>query len=185
MTRAKRKARKPIDHIEPTRERSSRNIMERAGMAYRAKAPIRELFDRDKITPAQFDALCYYRQQAQQAEDDSATMSPMHPDKAMGGGGGSVSGSTIPAQLLRATPAQIETSRIERDILGYGQWALDLLRHVARDDKTLCSWCIETHGGRERYDGKGRLVAIVPVAERRVMREALLSLKYIAGAIVK
>jgi hypothetical protein len=86
---------------------------------------------------------------------------------------------------LRSTPAQIETSRIERDILGYGQWALDLLRHVARDDKTLCSWCIETHGGRERYDGKGRLVAIVPVAERRVMREALLDLKYIAGAIVR
>lgn len=185
MARAKRKQRKVSDHIEPTRERSGRNVMERAGMAYRAKAPIRELFDRDKITPSQFDALCYYRQQAQQAEDDGATMSPMHPDKAMGGAGGSVAGSTVPASLLRATPAQIETSRIEAEILSYGQARLDLLRFIARDDRTLCEWCIERHGGRERYDGKGKLVAIVPVAERRVMKEALQDLKYIAGAIVK
>lgn len=182
---AKRKRKTKSDHIEPTAERASRNIMERAGMAYRAKAPIREMFDRDKLTPMQFDNLCYYRQQAQQAQDDEAAMSPMHPHKAMGGGGGSTQGSTIPAQLLRATPAQIETSRIERDVLSYGRHRLDLLRFVARDDQTLCQWCIQTHGGRERYDGKGKLVAIVPIAERRMMQSALLDLKYIAGVIVR
>ena len=189
MAKPRRKPRKaivePTDYIRPTPERARRNSMETAAMAYRAKAPIRDLFDRDKLTPSQYDALCYYRQLAQQAEDDGAEMSPMHPDKAMGGAGGSVAGSTIPASLMRSTPAQIETSRIERDILAYGQHRLDLLRFIARDDNTLCQWCIERHGGRERYDGKGKLVAIVPVAEKRVMQQALIDLKYIAGAIVK
>lgn len=186
MAKAKRKAKRQADAmILATPERARRNIMERAGRADRAKAPIRDLFDRDKLTPSQYDALCFYRNLAQQAEDDGAEMSPMHPDKAMGGAGGSVAGSTIPASLLRSTPAQIETSRIERDVLAYGQHRLDLLRFIARDDNTLAQWCIERHGGRERYDGSGKLVAIVPICEKRVMQQALLDLKYVAGAIVR
>ena len=185
MGKARKKPRKVEEMILPTYERSRRNAFERAGRADRVKAPIRDLFDRDKLTPSQFDALAYYRHQAQQAEDDGGEMSPMHPEKAMGGAGGSVAGSTIPASLLRSSPAQIETSRIERDILAYGQRRLDLLRFIARDDNTLAQWCIERHGGRERYDGKGKLVAIVPICEKRVMAEALIDLKYIAGAIIR
>jgi hypothetical protein len=159
--------------------------METAAMAFRAKAPIRDLFDRDKLTPSQYDALCHYRHLAQQAEDDGAETSPMHPDKAMGGAGGSAARSMIPASLIRSTPAQMETSRIERDVLAYGQHYLDLLRFVVRDDNTLAQWCIERHGGRERYDRNGKLVAIVPVCEKRVMAKALLDLKCVAGAIVR
>jgi hypothetical protein len=49
----------------------------------------------------------------------------------------------------------------------------------------LSEWCIARHGGRERYDGSGRFVAMVPCAEKRVMAEALLDLKYVAGTIVR
>jgi hypothetical protein len=188
MARKKRKAATPRptnDNVLPTAERGRFNTIESAGMAKRVVSPIRLLFDRKRITGAQYDALSYYRQQAQQAQDDEAEMSPMHPAKAMGGGGGNSRGSSIPASLLRSTPAIIETSRIEAEILRYGQDRLDLLRFIARDDNTLTEWCINRHGGRERYDGAGRFVAMVPCAEKRVMAQALIDLKYVAGAIVR
>ena len=186
MARKKRKAAPMVmQFVRPTTHREAHNDMESAGPAMRVVSPIRMLFDRQRLTAAQYDALCYYRQQAQQAQDDEAQVSPMHPAKAMGGAGGTVRGSSIPASLLRSTPAIIETNRIEAEILRYGQERLDMLRFIARDDCTLTEWCISRHGGRERYDEKGRFIAIVPCAEKRVMAEALLDLKYIAGAIVK
>lgn len=189
MARKKRKAAipRPMNDnvILPTAERARINTIESAGMAKRVVPPIRLMYDRKSINAAQFDALAYYRQQSQQAQDDEAEVSPMHPAKAMGGAGGQTRGSSIPASLLRSTPAIIETSRIEAEVLRYGQDKLDLLRFIARDDHTLTEWCIQRHGGRERYNDKGEFIALVPCAEKRVMAEALLSLKYVAGTIVR
>lgn len=186
MAKARKKQRKAEDHsqfLTPTIERGRKGDAERAGIAWRFAAPIRRLFDQDKLTPSQFDALDYYRQQSQQAQDDAGETSPMHPEKAMGGAQG-VKGSTIPASLL-STPAQLETARIEREIASYGADRLEMLQFVVRDENSLSQWCIHKHGGRERYDGRGKLVAIVPICERRVMAQALLDLKYLAGAIVR
>lgn len=174
--------------IRPTPERERHNACESAGAAKRVVAPIRKLFDDDRLTPSQFDNLSYYRTQAQQAEDDAKQSGSLDPEKMMGGSGG-FAGSKIPASLMHCTPAILETARIERELLAYGQRVLDLVRFVARDDRTLAQWCIERHGGRERYktnkDGDPVFVALVPNCEKRVMAEALLDLKYAAGAIVK
>ena len=188
MAKLKRKKKQrtvpAVELMRPTPERMDGNSFERAGLAWRAKNPVRKLFDEGKITPSEFDNLDHYRQLSQKAQDDEAEMSPMHPEKSMGGGGAG-SGPCIPASLLCSTPAQVETLKIEREVLVYGQSLLDLLRFVARDEKTLAQWCIETTGGRERRDGTGKAVTIVPVAEKRVMREALLHLRYVAGVIVR
>ena len=185
MAKAKRKKRaaENAEFLTPTIERGRKGEAERAGIAWRFAAPIRKLFDQDKLTPSQFDALDYYRQQSQQAQDDAGETSPMHPQKAMGGAQG-VKGSMIPASLL-STPAQLETARIEADVAKAGSDKLEMLQFVVRDENSLSQWCIHKHGGRERYDGRGRLVAIVPVGERKAMREALASLKEVAKAIVR
>jgi len=186
-----KKSRKPAttpDRIKPTPERERHNACESAGPAKRVVVPIRYLFDTDKLTPSQFDNLSYYRTQANQAQDDEKLSGSLDPEKMMGGGGGSA-GSKIPASLMLCSPAILETARIERELLRYGQEVLDLVRFVARDDRTLAQWCIERHGGRERYktDKKGDpvFVAVVPVCEKRVMKQALQDLKYAAGVIVK
>lgn len=174
--------------IRPTPERERHNACESAGAAKRVVAPIRHLFDTDRLTPSQFDNLSYYRTQANQAQDDQKQSGSLDPEKMMGGASGSA-GPKIPASLMQCTPAILETARIERELLRYGQEFLDLVRFVARDDGTLAQWCIQKHGGRERYktDKKGQpvFVAVVPVCEKRVMKEALQELKYAAGVIVR
>ena len=75
----------------------------------------------------------------------------------------------------------LETGRIERDL---GQ-LVDIARAVAVDDKSLSQWCIDKHGGRERYDGNGRFVAIVPICEKRHMEIARLELRMAARRIVR
>jgi hypothetical protein len=186
-TRKRRKQRQKPDggigkFLSPTPERMGHNDFgTRSGAAYQAVAPIRTLFNRDKLTPSQYDALAHYRQQAQQAEDDMREQGPLDPEKIMGGGCGGSGGQRLPIGVLKETPAIHETARIERDLGPL--W--EIARFVAVEDKTLSEWCIRQHGGRERYDGKGQFIAIVPVAEKRVMAEALLELKFAAGRIVK
>lgn len=180
----KRKAKKPElldNYLRPTPEREAHNDFRSAGMAYTAASVLEALHKAGKLSQMQFDNLEYYREQANKAEDDSRQAGPLDPERIMGGGGGSCTGGRIPAILL-GTPAIIETARIERDV---GPALRPILQAVARDNMCLTKWCIAKHGGRERYDSKGKFVAIVPVAEKRVMQEALLELRYAAGAITK
>lgn len=171
--------------LRPTAAREAHNDFQSAGAAYRVKSVIADLLERGKITRAEFDKLDYYREQAHQAEDDMKQAGPLDPGKLMGGGGGTSTGGTIPAIML-GTPAILETSRIERDV---GPRLRPILQAIVRDDWTLNRWCIHKHGGRERYktNSKGEevFVALVPIAEKRVKAEALLDLKYAAGAFAK
>lgn len=178
--------------IRPTREREAANDFRSAGAARRVIPPIETMFEAGKLTREQFAALDYYRDQANQAQDDAAESSSLAPEKVMGGGKVAVTSGTIPASLL-ATPAMLETARIENAVAvlkpKVEEWRdydfVSILQAVARDDLTLTQWCIATHGGRERLDGKGRLVAIVPVAETRVMKMALWALRTAASGIVR
>ena len=165
--------------LRPTEAREAHNDFQSAGAAMRVKPVIESL--QGKLTAEQYDNLAYYRDQAHRAEDDMAQGSTLDPERIMGGVSGGSAGSKIPVSVLLATPAICETSRIERDL---GQlW--EIARAVAVEDMTLSRWCIAQHGGRERYDGKGKLVAVVPVAEKRVMAEALLELKAAANRITR
>lgn len=176
MAKAKRKKKpEPIQIIGPTEEQLSRGVFVRANMAYKRVPVIETLLKAGKITQRQFDALSYYREQAHQAEDDYKRSSTLAADRVNGGGGQST-GSGIP---IIFTPAIAETGRIERDLGSL----LDIARAVAVDDLSLSQWCVKKYGGRERYNGKGEFVAIVPISERRTVQTAMLELKFAAGRI--
>lgn len=175
----KKKPANPVDRfVRPTEAREAHNDFQSAGIAYRVVPVIATMLKSGQITQGQFDALNHYRDQASRAEDDCAQESTLAPARIMGGGGGSYGGK-IPS-ILMATPAIIETARIERD-LGSLQ---PLARAIAVDDWSLSRWCIEQHGGREKHDAKGVFVAMVPRG-KDVVAVALLELKFAAGRIVR
>ena len=180
MTRrkAKRKVAVKFDPFaRPTVERIAHNDTEGAGAAVRIVPVIDTMLKANQLTRREYDALAYYRQQAHRAEDDCAQSSTLAPERVMGGGG-QPGGSRIPATLL-FTPAIAETARIERDLGSL----LDIARAIAVDDITLTRWCIDKFGGRERYDGAGRFVAMVPVREKQCVGLARIELRNAAGRI--
>ena len=169
-----------VDRIlGPTEAREAHNDFYRAGIAFRMVPMIDTLLKAGTLTQAEHNALSHYRDQASRAEDDIAQEGTLAPARIMGGHTAPCGGK-IPAILL-GTPAILETARIERDLGGLQPIA----RAVAVDDWTLTRWCIEQHGGRERYDGKGEFVAMVPNSERRVMGYARIELKMAARRIVR
>lgn len=164
--------------VRPTEAREAHNDFRSAGAAVRL-VPVIETMATGKnpsLTPDEYNALSYYREQAHKAEDDVAQSSSLGQDMA----GGGVPGSRIPA-ILMATPAILETARLERELGSL----LDIAHAVAVDDKTLTQWCIAKHGGRERYGPDGKFIAMVPVAEKRVMELARLELRMAARRIYR
>lgn len=125
---------------------------------------------RGELTETEHKRLAHYRDQASLA-DRSLTRSCL----AQHAGGGTGMGPSA-----AVVSAIVTTARIERDL---GSLA-DITRAVAVDDMSLTEWCVAQHGGRERYDGKGRFIAIVPVGERDCVGIARMDLKYAAGKIV-
>lgn len=166
--------------IRPTEQQEAQNDYQSAGAAVRIVPVIDTLLKAGKLSQAEYDALDYYADQATRAEDDTAQASTLAPERVMGGNGGACSGGMIPA-LLMATPAILEASRIERDLGSLR----DIAEAVAVRNWSLTRWCIQQHGGRERYDGKGRFVAMVPMREREVMGIALMELKMAARRIYR
>lgn len=173
MGRGKKRRKPEIHREDVTIERGAKNAFVSAGMARRVTPVIDTMFDAGHLTEAEYSALAYYRDQASRAEDDTADDGVLSPERIMGGTSASQpSGGYLPATLI-CTPAILETARIERD-LGVLR---DIARAVAVDDITLSRWCIEKHGGRERYNDKGRFVAVVPINEKRHMEMARMELR--------
>lgn len=175
MAKVKRKKRVDAVQIEtPTPEQIGGGEFKRIGMHYRRVPVIDSLFDAGKLNHAQYAALAFYRNQAIQAEDDYARSSTLDAERVNGGGGSF--GSGLP---LVWTAAIAETGRIERDLGSL----LDIARAIAVNDMTIAQWCIAKHGGRERYDSKGRFVAMVPACGQEKINIALMELKFAAGRI--
>lgn len=174
---AKRKPADPDWYARPTTERLAHNDVEAAGAAVRVVPIIATMLATKHLSRAEYDALAYYRGQAHKAEDDCAQAGTLAPEKIMGGGG-QRNGSHIPASLIYS-PAIVETARIERDLGSL----LPIARAVAVEDISLSRWCVGQHGGRERYDGKGRFVALVPVREKQVVSYARMELRMAAQRI--
>ena len=173
MGKARKAKRKPqVDaSIRPTPEREAKNETISAGMARRIKPMIDTLYERGDLSVKQWEALHYYRDQASLA-DRSPVRSCCDP---------SVRGVNDNGPGVAIMSAKIETARMERDMVQLWRIA----RAIAVDDLSLSQWCINEHGGRERYDGRGRFVAMVPVNEKFNMAQARLQLRYAAGYIVK
>ncbi len=171
MANTKRKRKPKVDdRIAPTHEQQARSDYRSAGMAYHRIPVIETMLTRKQITDREFVVLDYYRQQAGIA-DSSPVKSCID---------FSVTGGDIGASAA-ITSATLETARIERDLGSLRQVA----RAVAVNDISLTEYCINKYGGRERYDGKGKFVAMVPVNEKSVIGMALLDLKMAARRIVK
>lgn len=170
MARRGRKAKRmDIQREDVTPERAARSRFVSAGMARRALPVIDTLHEQGQLTDAEYSALAYYRDQASLA-DRSPVRSCCDTSPSSGNGPG-----------VAILSAMLETGRIERDL---GQLA-DIARAVAVDDVSLAQWCIDKFGGRERYDGKGRFVAIVPICEKRHMETARMELRMAAHRIVR
>lgn len=174
MAKAKRKKVEPIQITEPTPEQFASGEFAREGMHYRRVPMIRTLYDAGKLTYDQFARLQFYRDKAIQAEDDYKRSSTLDADRVNGGGGSF--GSGLP---LVFTAAIAETGRIERDLGSL----LDIARAIAVNDWSIAQWCISQYGGRERYDGKGKFVAMVPACGKTKLDIALMELKHAAGRI--
>ena len=170
MAKAKRKrAKAVIDHDLPIAQSAGRDI-QRAGRGYRFAPMIDTMHKQGQLCESDWLALSYYRDQAAIA-DRSPVKSCL--DNSVGGGDIGPSVAVLSAQM--------ETARIERDMGKQSRIA----RKVAVDDWSLSRWCIEKHGGRERIDGKGKVIAIVPNAEKRNMAEALFELRTAPRRIVR
>lgn len=168
-TKRKRKVR-DISREMPTEERLKGQETRREGMATRLVPVIDTMLKRDQITPQEHLLLSYYRSQALLA-DRSEVKSCLD---------FSVKGGDIgpPAAI---TSAILETARIERDLGSLRE----LARAVAVEDKSITQWCIEQFGGRERYDGNGKFIAIVPVGETKRVQMATMELRMAARRIVR
>uniref|UniRef100_UPI0035CC1ADB hypothetical protein n=1 Tax=uncultured Sphingomonas sp. TaxID=158754 RepID=UPI0035CC1ADB len=144
---------------------------ERMAKVRRLVPPIDTLLAAGKLTEDEHRALTYYRDQA-----DTANKSPIRDslNKTVSGGGEQGLSAAVVSAVLA-------TSRIERDM---GQLS-DIARAVAVEDVTIAQWCIRKHGGRERYDGKGRFVCVVPLREVEVTKIAVMELRMAAHRIVR
>ncbi len=169
--------------VLPTPERMAKQLNHRVPGTKGAKfiPVIDTMFLRKQITEKEYYALSYYRERAQSAEDSEKNESSLSPDKIMGGGGGGhPAGGYIPKTCMD-TWNHTETARIERDLGSLRA----ITRAVAVDDVSLTEWCIQQHGGRERYGPKGNFIAVVPVREKSVIGIALMELRMAARRIVK
>lgn len=179
MARGKKRRVQVLDHIEqPTIEQIG--AFARDGVmhfetsttkaAYRRLPVIDRLHGAKVINDDEYSALAYYRDQAGLA--DRSPMRSCIDNSVRGGDHG-------PGAAIMS--ASIETGRMERDMGTLWRIA----RAVAVDDWTLERWCVEQFGGRERYDGKGAFVAVVPVLEKQHMKRARIDLRAAAHRITR
>ena len=155
-----RKPKQPISegYLRPTAEREAINPFVSAGAARRIIPAIDLLRAQHKLTADQHRKLAYYREQASLADTSPVRSCCDNSPRGDGHGPG--------AAILSA---KLETSRMNK-AMGAGH---HIAYAVAVADMSLAQWCILKYGGRERYGPSGKFIAIVPIAERRVVPEAL------------
>jgi hypothetical protein len=156
--------------MKPTDEREGKNTFRSAGMARKVRPPIDVLLDQGHLSPEQHEALALYAEQAHLA-DKSPTRDSC--DFSVRGGSGDIS--------LAIVSARIQTALMENRMAQF----VSIGRAIARDEMTIAQYCVERFGGRERYDKRGRFVAIVPKREKVVTKEARGELRKAANELLK
>ena len=181
MAKANRKRPMPeITGIDATPERMAkgdavivealRTGQERMTKARRLRPPIDILRDDHKLDDRRHAMLAWYAEQVAIGER-SPLKDSLNQDR--------YGGDAEPSAAI--VSALMNVGRIERDLGSL----LEITRAVAVHEITLGQWCINKHGCRERYDGKGRFICLVPIAEKRVLETALQDLRMAADRIVK
>ncbi len=143
---------------------------ERMAKARRCRPPIDVLREVGSITEDEHIALSYYGDQCRMARR-SPIKDSLNQERGSGEHG--MSAAVVSAILAEA--------RIDRDLGSLR----DIAHAVAVDEVSLSQWCITKYGGRERRNGAGKFIAMVPVGEVKAMKLALLELRHAAGRIVK
>ena len=173
MAKARKKTKAPRDtRVPPTAEQQSHGNYTSAGMAYRRIPMIDTLRDVGKLSDDDHRRLTHYRDQ-----DASAEVSLTKSCLDIREGGGGQGGMTLSTAALSA---HLEVGRIERELGSLR----GIARSIAIDDWSLSRWCCDRYGSRERYDGKGKFVAIVPVREKESLAMALMELRMAARRIL-
>jgi len=166
----KRSKRADVTVVRPTDERETHNEFRYAGVARRTKPPIETLKENEHLSQEQYDVLKFYAEQAQLAEKspgrDSCDFSVR-------------SGSGEPSMAI--VSARIQTAVMENRMAQF----VSVGRAVACDEMTIAQYCIERFGGRERYDKKGRFVAMVPKREKEVTEDARRELRQAADNMLR
>lgn len=182
MGKATRAAAQPkVTGIDATPERLAKNDhditdalrsnhRERMTKVRRVKPPIDTLRMAGKLTEDQHAALAHYAQQCWMARK-SPIKDSLNQERGTGGHG--LSAAVVSAILAEA--------RIDHDLGSLR----DIAHAIAVEETTLTAWCVRQHGGRERYDGRGRFIDIVPYREVQVMKIALQDLRMAADRIVR
>lgn len=164
---AKRKPRRRAvepDITAPTNEALQHGEFERAGIAYRRKAVIDSLKERDVLTLRQWLALGRYRDLFDQTE-----RSPQRDSCDVGVGGGVTDGPS--ASLLRALSARYD---IERELGSL----LAITEAVAGHDMTLSQWAIQQAGAKERrVVVGGKLLAVYYEAKTTPLKIATMDIR--------
>lgn len=169
MVKRKRKQRPVAEVTPPTVERERHNEFRSAGMARRLVPVIDQELARGHLTPKEHEALSYYRDQASLAEKSPVRSCCDNSPRGDNGPG------------VAILSAILETSRLDRQL-----GALYELAHaITVEDLSISQWCIRKFGGRERYDGKGKFVAVVPVNEKAHKASARMELKLAARRIMQ
>lgn len=168
MAKRKRKQRPVAETMPPTIERERHNEFRSAGMARRVIPVIDQELERGHLTPKEHEILAYYRDQASLAEKSPVRSCCDNSPRGDNGPG------------VAILSAMIETGRLERELGAL--WPL--ARAIAVDDLSISQWCIRKFGGRERYDGKGKFVAVVPINEKAHKAMARMELKMAARRIM-
>jgi len=160
--------------VGPTAEQHRLADYASAGLAHRRVPAIETLHARGMLSDGEYRRLAFYRDQVAVAER-SLTKSCLNIVIGMAPGrAGSERGPSAATVSARLT-----VGRIERELGSL----LEIARAVAVEDMSLSQWCVAKHGGREKFDADGAFVAVVPIAEKRVMAEAKLELKMAAARI--
>jgi len=172
-----KRSRKPrvIDQrVGPTSEQNRLADYVSVGMAHRRVPAIETLLARGMLSDNEYRRLAFYRDQVSLAER-SLTKSCLN--VVIGTAPGRAGSERGPSAAT--VSARLTVGRIERDLGSL----LQIARAVAVEDMSLSQWCITKHGGREKFGADGAFVAVVPLAEKRVMAEAKLELKMAAARI--
>lgn len=148
---------------------AQRTGQERMGKARRVRPPIDILREVGSLNEDEHAALTFYGDQCRMARK-SPIRDSLNFER---GNGGELSSAVVSAILAE--------HRIDKDL---GQLR-DIAHALAVDEWTLARWCIEKHGGRERYGPGGKFIAVVPICEARNMKIALMELKMAAHRIIK
>lgn len=175
-SKARKRAQPDTDAIDgPTPEQEARAQFRRQLQTEHKVSPYKRwpsidtLLDRKILTDREYAALAHYSDQANLAERSPVRSCCDNSPRGDGRGPG-----------VAILSAQIETGRLERELGSL----MDIARAIAVRDLSLADWCIEKWGGRERYNGKGEFVAIVPINEKRHMDLARVEIKMAARRIM-